>query len=163
MISLTDQFELHGKCSWCGRYYAPARTASNLDGIRHSGEREMIHAHILMEISAIVRAIFQDRRWNILHHFFNRMSLLSFTEWQGRGWWGTTAMVKFQTKQKTAEGTIDWCMTDYSSHPENYFQADSTSNCWRGKNVPEKIHIIFATSVQMFFVCLLACAFFVVV
>lgn len=149
VISLTDQSELHEKRS---------RTASNLDGIGRNGEKEMIHAHIFMETSAIVRAIWEDRRRNILHHVFNGMSLLSFTEWQGRGWWRTTAIDKCQTKQKTAERTIDWCVTDYSSHPENYSQADTTSNCWRGKTFL-KIHILFDISIQMFFVCLLACFF----
>lgn len=142
---------------WCGRYDALARTASNLDGIRPNGEREMIH--ILMEMPAIVRAIWEDRRGNILHHVFNRMSLLSFTEWQGRRWQRTTAIEKSWTKQKTAEKTINWGMTDYSSHPETDSRADTTLNRWRGKNAPENIHIIFATLIQMFFVCRLAWVF----
>lgn len=129
--------------------------------VSDNGEREIIHAHILMEMSAILGAILKDRRENIFHHAFSRMSLLSFTEWQGRGRQGTKPIAdKFQTKQKTAEGTIDWCMTDDSSDPENYSPADTTSNYWRGENVSENIHIIFATLTQMFFVCLAACGFY---
>lgn len=48
--------------------------------VSDNGEREMIHAHILLEMSAILRVILKDKRESIFHHAFIRMSLLSFTE-----------------------------------------------------------------------------------